>query len=156
MTDDTEAKAALRERVDGQRFVMMTTATADGTLTSRPMTVQEFDGWTLRFITQDSNAVTAESEGKQVNLAMMDGGNYVSLSGTGRVSRDVQQKRELWDRLNEAYAGEPEDPDNVILDVHVDEGEYWDGGNPIARVVGLAKAAITGERPSGKHDSVDI
>ncbi|GGD27614.1 pyridoxamine 5'-phosphate oxidase family protein [Nocardioides daphniae] len=156
MTDHDEAKAELRKRVEGQRFVMFTTATAEGTLTSRPMTVQEVDGWTLRFITQDSNTVTPESEGKQVNLAFMDGGNYVSLSGTGSVSRDVQQKRELWDRLNEAYAGEPEDPDNVILDVHVDEGEYWDGGNPVARVVGLAKAAITGDPPSGKHAAVDI
>lgn len=156
MTDHDEARDALRERVEGQRFMMLTTRTAQGTLTSRPMTVQELDGWTLRFITQESNAVTSESEGQQVNLAVMDGGTYLSLSGTGHVSRDVQKKRELWDRLTEAYGGEPEDPDNVILDVVVDEGEYWDGGNPIARVVGLAKAAITGERPSGEHGTVDL
>ena len=155
MTDDA-AKKALHERIEGQRFVMLATATAEGTLTSRPMTVQEVDGWTLRFIAQDSNAVVAESEGKPVSLSIMDGGNYVSLSGTGHVSRDVEKKRELWSRLEEAYAGEPEDPDNVILDVVVDEGEYWDGGNPVARVVGLAKAALTGERPSGKHAAVDI
>lgn len=156
MTDHEEARDALRERVAGQRFMMLTTTTAQGTLTSRPMTVQELDGWTLRFITQGSNAVTAESEGAQVNLAVMDGGTYVSLSGTGSVSRDLQQKRELWDRLTEAYGGEPGDPDNVILDVHVGEGEYWDGGNLVARVAGLAKAAITGERPSGEHAAVDL
>lgn len=156
MDDHDEARDALRERVEGQRFMMLTTTTGTGSLTSRPMTVQELDGWTLRFITQESNAVTAESEGKQVNLAVMDGGTYVSLSGTGSVSRDVQQKRELWDRLTEAYGGEPEDPDNVILDVHVDEGEYWDGGNLVARVVGLAKAAITGDRPSGEHGTVEL
>lgn len=155
MTDDA-AKKALHERIEGQRFVMLTTATTEGTLTSRPMTVQELDGWTLRFIAQDSNAVVAESEGKPVSLSIMDGGNYVSLSGTGQVSRDLEKKRQLWSRLEEAYAGEPEDPDNVILDVVVDEGEYWDGGNPVARVVGLAKAALTGERPSGKHAAVDL
>lgn len=154
MSHHDEAKE-LRSRVEGQRFVML--STSDGTaITSRPMTVQEFDGWTLRFITQASNEVVAQSEGRAVNAVIMDGGTYVSLSGTASVDRSVENKRELWGRLNEAYAGDAEDPENVILNVDIDEGEYWDGGNPIARLVGLAKAAITGDAPNGEHGQASV
>lgn len=153
----TEHTEQLRKLVTGQRFAMLTSLSDNGSLVSRPMTIQETDDWVFRFITQESNEVTAQSEGQQVNLAIMDGGTYISLSGTGSVSRDVTAKRELWDRLTEAYAGEPEDPENVILDVTVSSGEYWDGGNPVVQVLGLAKAAITGEAArTGEHGSVDI
>ena len=57
------------------------------------MTIQEFDGWVVRFIAQDDNDVTRQSDGRQVNLAVMDGNTYVSLSGTGRVERGVAEKR---------------------------------------------------------------
>lgn len=155
MTDENTARE-LEKRIDGQRFVMLTTLSAEGALVSRPMTVQERDGWTFRFITQRDNDVVAESEGKDVNLAVMDGGTFVSLSGTGTVTTDVAQKRALWDRLNEAYAGDADDPANVILDITVSGGEYWDGGNPVARVLGLAKAAVTGEAPEGQHGTATV
>lgn len=156
MTQDASSEA-LRKLVEGQRFVMMTTRAADGALVSRPMTVQEVDDWVFRFITQDDNAVTSESDGQQVNLAVMDGNTYVSVSGTGRVERDVAKKRELWDRLTEAYAGQPDDPANVILEITAESGEYWDGGNPVAHALSLAKAALTGERPGGgDHGTADL
>ncbi len=153
----TEHAEELRKLVAGQRFAMLTTVADDGSLVSRPMTIQENDDWVFRFITQESNEVTAQAEGQQVNLSIMDGGTYLSFSGTGSVDRDLQAKRELWDRLTQAYAGEPEDPENVILDVTVRTGEYWDGGNPVMRVLGLAKAAVTGDPPaSGEHGAVDL
>lgn len=156
MTEQQHADE-LRGLVEGRRFAMFTTVGADGVLVSRPMTIQEFDGWVVRFIAQDDNDVTRQSDGRQVNLAVMDGSTYVSLSGTGRVERGVAEKRALWDRLTEAYAGRPEDPDNIVLEVHVSSGEYWTGGNPLTRVLGLAKAAVTGERPdSGDHGAVQV
>lgn len=153
----TEHAEELRKLVTGKRFAMLTTVADDGSLVSRPMTIQESDDWVFRFITQESNEVTAQSEGQQVNLSIMDGGTYLSLSGTGSVDRDVAAKRELWDRLTEAYAGQPEDPENVILDITVTAGEYWDAGNPVVRVLGLAKAAVTGDPPaSGEHGTVNL
>lgn len=155
MSDQVKAAEELRSRVEGQRFVML--ATSNGAeISNRPMTVQEFDGWTLRFITQASNEVVAEGDGKRVNVGIMDGGTFVSLTGTGSINRSVEDKRELWGRLNEAYAGEPEDPENVILDITVTEGEYWDGGNPVARLVGLATAALTGKAPEGDHGTATV
>ena len=147
----------IRQLVEGQRFVMFTSGDEAGGLVSRPMTVQEVDDWVFRFIAQDDSAVTRQADGKQVNLSVMDGSTYISLSGTGRVERDVTKKRELWDRLTEAYAGEPEDPANIILEVSASAGEYWQGGNPVANIIGLAKAALTRERPdNGDHGTVTL
>ena len=148
----------LRKLVEGQRFMMLTTQDDQGALVSRPMTVQEFDDdWVFRFIAQEDDAVTREADGRQVNLTVMDGNAYVSLSGTGRVERDVAKKRELWDRLTQAYAGEADDPANIILEVAASAGEYWDGGNPVANVIGLARAAVTGRRPDdGDHGTAQL
>lgn len=146
----------LADLVDKQRFAMFTTLAPGGALVSRPMTVQEREDWTLRFIAQDDNAVTAQAEGQQVNLAFVAGNTYISLSGTCRVERDLALKRELWNRLNEAYAGEPEDPNNIVLEVTVSSGEYWDGGNPVADLFGLAKAVVTGKAPTGDHGTVQL
>lgn len=156
MDEAIDPADALHSRLEGCRFVMLTTVSEDGTLDSRPMTVQALEGWTLRFIAQEDNEVVTLSEGKSVGIAVMDGGNYLSLSGLGSVSRSVQEKQELWNRLNEAYAGDADDPDNVILDVTVESGAYWDAGNPVARIIGLAKAAITGEAPDGRHGAVEL
>ncbi len=81
MTDQQPRELA--EVLKGTRFVMVTTVRADQTLASRPMTIQEVEGSVVRFITQADNDVTAESDGKQVNLSVTAGSTYISLSGTG-------------------------------------------------------------------------
>lgn len=156
MDETIDPADALHSRLEGCRFVMLTTVDDHGVLEGRPMTVQALEGWTLRFIAQENNDVVTLSEGKSVGITVMDGGNYLALSGTGSVSRSVAEKQELWNRLNEAYAGDADDPDNVILDVTVDSGAYWDAGNPVARILGLAKAALTGEAPDGRHGEVEL
>jgi general stress protein 26 len=157
VTGERDTAAELHQRIEDVRFVMLTTLTDEGSLVSRPMTVQEVDGWTVRFIAQGDDDTTVQSGGKAVNLSSMDGGNYLSLSGKGHINRDVDEKRALWNRLNEAYAGEPEDPDNIILEITVTSGEYWDAGNPVVRVLGLAKAALTGQAPeSGDNGATRV
>lgn len=148
MTEKNDVAEELHTRLKDQRFVMLTTRSTEGSLESRPMTVQEVDGWVVRFIAQADDDTTTQSDGQQVNLAVMDGGDYLSLSGTGSINRDAAEKRELWNRLNEAYAGDADDPNNVIVEIAVTSGEYWDAGNPVVRVLGLAKAALTGDAPS--------
>ena len=157
MTDQKNSADKLRKLLEAERFAMLTTCTPEGKLVSRPMTIQEVEGWTVRFIAQADNDVTLQSQRQQVNLALMGSGSYVSLSGTGGVETDIAKKRALWDRLTEAYAGDADDPRNVIIEIALDSGEYWDGGNPMERVLGLAKALATGERPdAGDHGTVRL
>jgi general stress protein 26 len=156
-TTPAEHLDAFNELVKNQRFVMFTTRNNDGSLVSRPMTIAEREDDVFRFVTQDDNDVAAQSDGQQVNLSIMDGTTYVSMSGTGRIERSVAKKQELWNRIQEAYAGDAEDPSNVILEVTVETAEYWDGGSQIASLIGLAKAAVAGERPNdGEHGVVDL
>ena len=155
-TPSTEHLNNFNGLVKNQRFVMFTTRSAEGKLVSRPMTISERANDLFRFVTQDDNDVTRQSDAEQVNLAVMNGGTYLSLSGTARIERDLAKKQELWNRLTEAYAGEAEDPNNIIIEVTAQTGEYWDAGNPIVRVIGLAKAAITGDAPSGDHGTAHL
>ncbi|MDO5533880.1 MAG: pyridoxamine 5'-phosphate oxidase family protein [Propionibacteriaceae bacterium] len=149
-----EKQAKLDDLIKDNATVMFTTIDPHGAIVSRPMTVQEVRGSVLTFVTQADNDVARDGDAKTVNLTLADGGTYVSLSGTGRVEHDLAKKRELWNRINEAFAGDPEDPNNVIFEVTVDGGEYWDSGNAVAQLVGIAKAAVTGEAPTGKHGDV--
>ncbi|MBB1508302.1 pyridoxamine 5'-phosphate oxidase family protein [Tessaracoccus sp. MC1756] len=156
-TTSAEHAANLEDLIKGQRFVMFTTRDADGALMSRPMTIAEREESVFRFITQDDNDVSTQSDGQQVNLSIMDGSAYVSMSGTGRVERDTAKKRELWNRIQEAYAGDAEDPANVVLEVSVNTAEYWDGGSQVGTLIALAKAAVTGKRPDqGEHGTVQL
>ena len=90
-----EQHANLDDLLKGGSTVMYTTVDPRGTLVSRPMTVQEVEGSIIRFVTQSDNDVARDSEGKQVNLALADGGTFASLSGSGRVENDLAKKREL-------------------------------------------------------------
>lgn len=156
-TTPAEHSDHVEDLLKGQRFVMYTTRGEDGVLTSRPMTIAEREDAVFRFITQGDNAVATQSEGQQVNLSIMDGTTYISLAGSARIERDVAKKQELWNRIQEAYAGDAEDPKNVILEVTVDTAEYWDGGSQISNLLGLAKAAVTGNRPDlGEHGTVQL
>lgn len=146
----------LYDLIKGERFVMFTTVRSDGTLVSRPMTIAEREDNVFRFVTQADNEVSDQSDGQQVNLSIMNGSDYISLSGVGRVENDLAKKKELWNRIQEAYAGDAEDPSNVILEVTADGAEYWDGGNTVSMLIGLAKAAVTGDRPEGEHGTVEL
>lgn len=157
-TDD-EKRETLDKLVKQTRFVMFTTAEADGKLVSRPMTVQERDErGNFVFISQAGNDVAVQSDGKPVNLTFVADGSYVSVSGTGRVVDDVEKKKDLWNTVNDAFAeGGPEDPNNVLIVVDGDTAEYWDSPNGVITLVGVLKAKVAGGRPEGgDHDTVNL
>lgn len=155
MSDDAKK---VRELVDKTRFAMLTTTTPDGTLESRPMTPQEIgEDWTILFITQHSTDVAQQSDGRQVNLAFANGGDFVSITGTGEIRDDIE-KKELWNTANEAYCeGGPENPDNVILAVHCQSARYWDSPAAPIFLVSMLKAAATGGKPrAGGSGTVEL
>ncbi len=154
-----EKPTTLAELVDKARFAMFTTQDADGTLVSRPMTVQEVtDDGGLLFISQAGTDVSKQSHGKQVNLAIVEDSKWVSIAGTGQVSDDRATKERLWDAANDAYTeGGPENPDNVVIRVQADSAEYWDTPGGVGIVLGILKAKVTGDKPQvGDHGTVDF
>ena len=159
MTTDATRKVA--ELLKGERFAFLTTTTPNGTLTSRPMTLQEveFDGDLWFFAERGSHPVQHIQTSPQVNVGVGSGGSWVSLTGQAVVVQDAAKKRELWNSAVEAWFPQGPDADDVVLiKVEGSSAEYWDSpGGRLATVLSFAKAKITGERiEDGENEKVDL
>ena len=159
MTTDESRRVA--ELIRGERFAFFTTRTPDGTLTSRPMTLQEveFDGDLWFFAERDSNPIKHITLSPQVNVGVGSGGSWVSLAGRATVVDDPAKKRELWNSAVEAWFPDgPDDYSVVLLKVEGDSAEYWDSpGGRLATVLSFAKAKVTGQRiEGGENEKVEL
>lgn len=159
MTTDQTRKVA--ELIKGQRFAMFTTTAPDGTLTSRPMALQEveFDGDLWFFASRDSRKVTHLTANPQVNVTVGDQSSWVSLTGHARVVSDDATKKELWNAGVEAWFPDgPDDPGIVLIAVDGQSAEYWDTpGGRVASALSFAKAKVTGQRyDGGENEKVTL
>ena len=158
-SDDVRTVAEL---LRGERLGMLTTASPDGVLMSRPMALQEveFDGDLWFFTERGSRKVAHVAVRPQVNVTVGSGSTWVSLTGSASVVADDVKKRELWNAAVAAWFGdtEPEDPTVVLLRVAADSAEYWDSpGGRLATLISFVKAKATGERyDGGENERVEL
>ncbi len=157
----TEDSRKVAELITGERFGFLTTTTPNGTLTSRPMTLQEveFDGDLWFFAERDSDWIGHIQVSPQVNVGIGSGGTWVSLTGQAVVVSDVAKKKELWNGGVAAWLPQgPEDPSVVLVKVDGDTAEYWDSpGGRLATAFSFVKAKATGQRiDSGENEVVDL
>jgi general stress protein 26 len=140
----------LADLIDATRIAMLTTEESDGTLRSRPLATLQMDSaGKLWFFTALSSGKVGEiDQHRKVNLsyANVDKHEYVSISGHARLFRDPEKMQELWTRWVEPWFPDGlDDPDLGLLEVSVDEAEYWDApASKTQRLFGLAKALSTG------------
>ena len=142
-------------------IAMLTTAEADGTLRSRPLATLEMDseGKLWFFTAMSSGKVSEIDQHRKVNLSYvnLDKQDYVSVSGHARLFRDPEKMRELWTPWVEPWFPEGlDDPDLGLLEVTVDDAEYWDApASKTQRLLGLAKALSSGKTDRlGEHVKV--
>lgn len=155
-----EGTRKVAELIQGHRLAMLTTVAEDGTLTSRPMALQEteFDGDLWFYAERAARKLDHVTANPQVNVTVGSGSTWVSLTGTAVVVDDADKKRELWNPVVEAwYPDGPDDEGLVMLKVVADSAEYWDTPGRIATLVSYAKAKVTGERfEGGENERVDM
>ncbi len=157
-TDETRT---VTELLRDERIGMFTTTAPDGTLTSRPMALQEveFDGDLWFFASRTSRKVAHLAANPQVNVATVGNSSWVSLTGQAGVVDDLATKKELWNSVVEAWFPDgPEDPDVVLVRVDATSAEYWDSpGGRVASLISFAKAKATG-RPydGGENETVRL
>jgi general stress protein 26 len=151
----------LAELIEATGIAMLTTEEPDGTLRSRPLATLQMDSeGKLWFFTGLSSAKVGEiDQHRKVNLsyANVDKQDYVSVSGHARLFRDPEKMKELWTRWVEPWFPDGlDDPDLALLEVTVDEAEYWDApASKTQRLFGLAKALSTGSTDQlGEHAKV--
>ncbi len=149
----TDEARTVAELLRDERTAVFTTTAPDGTLISRPMSMQEveFDGDLWFFASRSSRKVAHIAANPQVNVATSGSSSWVSLTGSAVVVDDLATKQRLWNTVVEAWFPDgPEDPDVVLLRVEAASAEYWDSpGGRLASLVSFAKAKVTGEPYSG-------
>ncbi len=118
------------------------------------------DGSLWFFMSRTSESVRDIANDSQVNVAYADvsADSYVSVSGTAAVVDDLAKKRQLWSKMAEAwFPGGAEDPDLALVQVKITHADYWDvKENKLLQLFKMAKAAVTGERPSGMGEHGEV
>ncbi len=150
----------LHELIEDIEIAMLTTRRPDGRLVSRPMATQKrkpvADLWYVTDI--ESNKMDELEFDPHVNLGFYDAESWewVSVSGTGRMSTDRDMIRELYQpdwkawfgEIDEERDGGPDDPRLALILVDADSVTYMKHEKSKPTVLfEVAKGAVTGERP---------
>lgn len=150
----------LYELIEGMEIAMFTTRRPDGRLVSRPMATQaRIPGADLWFATDvDTHKLDELESDPHVNLAYYRDRTreWVSVSGTARVSRDRARIHELYRPDWRAWFGDeggerdggPDDPRIALVLVDVDSVTYMKSDTPRPVVLfQVVKGMVTGEPP---------
>ena len=161
MSEHDDAVAKVAKLLSGKKLAMLSTTAPDGTLISRPMSLQEveFDGDVWLFAERDSRKVSHVRANPHVAVTLASTSSWVSINGSAEVVDDVQKAKDLWSPGMEAWFPQgPEDDSIVLIKVSGDTAEYWDTpGGRVATVLSLVKAKVTGERYSGgENEKVEL
>lgn len=147
------------ELIEGIGTAMFTTRRPDGYLVSRPMATQDPEpAADLWFVTNiDSDKLDELRHDPHVNLGYLgDGMEWVSVSGTARVTQDRSRIRELYEPDWKAWFGDqggardggPDDPRIALVEVDAHTVVYMKTDKPRPVVLfEVAKGALTGETP---------
>jgi general stress protein 26 len=151
---------ALYDLIGDIEIAMLTTRRPDGHLVSRPMATQDReDDADLWFVTDiDSHKLDELEQDPHVNVSYIDHDSmeWVSVSGTARVSQDRERIRELWrpdwkawfSREDDTRDGSADDPRLALIYVDANSVVYMKNDKPKPAVLfEVAKGMITGEKP---------
>lgn len=148
----TEAdRQAVAEVVEKAQIAVVTTIGDGGSLVSRPLALQvrDFDA-ELYFFTPDSSDLAEQvRENTAVNVAIESHGNYLSIAGSGSITKDQALIEKFWNVHAEAWFDEGRDDSGVALlkvDAQSAELQSTDGPGPLA-LVKYAKAMVTKDQP---------
>lgn len=162
---DAEKIKKLGELIADIDLAMLTTVDETGALRSRPMRYRQadggFDGKVYFFTNASSGKIEEVEKDQRVNVAFSNpkSQDYVSINGTGKLSRDRAKMEELWNPLFKAWFPDGlEDPDIALFVVQAEGAEYWDAPtSPVAHLIGYVKAKATGGTPRvGEDEKVTI
>ena len=144
----------IADLLKGIHIAMMHTVATDGSISSRPMAVQDktFDG-KLWFLTRVSSEKVDEIQQDQhVTLTLTDKSDakYLVLKGHASVNQDRAKISELWNSMYKAWFPKGEsDPEIAVLRVDVSEAEYWEASSSsLVRGAKYLAAAVTGGKTS--------
>ena len=161
MSDKKQGLEKLKSLLKGVRICMMTTRDAHDNLRSRPMVLQEteIDGDLWFFTARHSGKVNEIGGDSRVNIAVIDGHTYISISGNASLVDDRKKAAELWSPAVKAWFPKGlEDPEVFLIKVTIEQAEYWDNpGGMVTTLIAYVESLATGRRPDvGEHETVKL
>lgn len=150
---DDNATQELWQRLRKLRVAMMTTFAPDGSIRSRPMTLQDLepDGTMWFFAAADSEVSEVVSRDARINVAFADHADsfYASFSGRAFAVHDLEKAQALWSPFAAAwFPGGPADPSLWLLRVDPQQVDYWTTtSGKITQMAAMLKAALTRTPP---------
>ncbi|MEX0907743.1 MAG: pyridoxamine 5'-phosphate oxidase family protein [Gemmatimonadota bacterium] len=158
--EDTKRVEELYDLIEGIEIAMFTTRRPDGRLVSRPMATQARQpGADLWFVTDiETHKVDELEHDPNVNVSYYQDRTkeWVSVSGSARISQDRAQIHELYrpdwrawfGKVDETRDDGPDDPRLALLLVTADSIVYMKQEKPTPVVLfEVAKGVLTGARP---------
>ena len=158
--NESKHHEVLWDLIKDTRFCMLSHRHADGSLHSHPLTMQnrslpESHPAIYFFVSTQAEVGQRLRADGNVNLsfANVKDDTWVSITGTASVLEDARKKKELFDVIDKAWFDGPEDPNLELVEVRIDEAEYWNvKENKLLQLLKMGKAAATGTRPKmGEH-----
>ena len=159
MNDTRKSHEVLWDLIKETRFCMLSHRHADGSLHSHPLTTQNKaldEGSSLYFfVSRKSEVGQRLRQDGNVNLSYANPNDdtWVSITGTATILEDAQKKKDLFGVIDKAWFDGPQDPDMELVEVRIDEAEYWNvKENKLLQLLKMGTAAATGTRPKmGEH-----
>jgi general stress protein 26 len=166
MADFEEKKSDQKEQLVGEealnkirallkhfRSAMLTTVTAVGVISTRPMGVQgdpdTFEGTLWFFCDVRSPKAQLVKTGAHTALVLQndDKSTYLHMSGRASVERNLSKMQELETPTLKTWFPEGlDDPNLTLIRFDADKVDYWESPGGTLQVMGaFAKAVITGE-----------
>jgi general stress protein 26 len=160
--DRERAMQKLWEMIKDTKVAMMTTW--DGAqMHSRPMHGHaDREQGILCFFTRLHSGKSEEiARFDRVNLAYadIDANTYVSIAGTGRITRDRGRMDEYWSPATSAWFPKGlDDPELALIEVEMESAQYWDATSSAMRFLWeVAAANLTGREPEmGENRKFDL
>mgnify|MGYP001058918356 FL=1 len=145
-----------------ERFVMLTSKSDTGKLHSHPMTPLEVTDTAdaYFFIKLDTGHADNLRHDPQVNLAFTDNSTWLSVAGTVTFLEGEEKDRKVaehWSDATGSYYTGQDDPQLGVIRVTTETAQLWNQqGGAIGALVEFAKMKITGDKPSGDSDTVNL
>lgn len=148
------------------RYALLTTRNAQGQLHARPLTTQNTEAYSddklYFFIAADSEVAADVERDAGVGVVYADPGDsrYVSISGKARMLVDTRLETALWSSAAIVwFPGGVEDPNLRLLEIHIEEAEYWDSkSSKLMQTFKMAAAVAAGHKGAdlGVHRDVPM
>lgn len=148
-------RAHIGHLIEDLHVAMLTTAEADGVLSSRPMSALEMDAeGALWFFTDARSGKVERLEAVNLSFSEVSRGTYVSLSGHARIETGREHIRRLWTPLALPWFPDGADsPSLALLKVMPDTADYWDAPHStMIRAFGMIASVVAG-RPVGMGET---